>query len=69
MRPCRCRPAVEISWTDPSYGVTYATYENPTTTAVLEQTYTNPPAMGPGGFDLYLSITRTNTIPPDPFSG
>jgi hypothetical protein len=63
------RSAVEISWTDPLDGVTYATYENPTTTAVLEQTYTYPPALGPGGFDLYLSTTRTSTIPPDPYGG
>jgi hypothetical protein len=63
------RPAVEISWIDPLYGTTYATYENPVTTAVLEQTYTYTPAVGPGGFDLYLTVTRTNTIPPDPYGG
>ena len=64
------RPAVEISWTDPLGGMTYATYENPTTTSVLEQTYISPPGSGVGvGVDLYLSVTRTNTIPPDPYGG
>lgn len=65
------RRALEISWTDPLGGMTYATYENPTTTAVLEQTYISPPGSGVGdvGYDLYLSVTRTSTIPPDPYGG
>jgi hypothetical protein len=68
------RPAVEISRFDSVSKTTYATFQDPGTTAVLEQTYTNPPNTGDGpsgfvGTDLYLSTTRTGTVPPNPYGG
>jgi hypothetical protein len=68
------RPAVEISRFDSVSKTTYATFEDPTTTVVLEQTYTNPPNTGDGpsgfvGTDLYLSTARASTIPPNPYGG
>jgi hypothetical protein len=68
------RPAVEISRFDSVSKTTYATFEDPTTTVVLEQTYTNPPSTGDGpsgfvGTDLYLSTARASTIPPNPYGG
>jgi hypothetical protein len=68
------RPAVEISRFDSVSQTTYATFEDPATTAVLEQTYTNPPDTGDGatgfaGTDLYLSITWTAAVPADPYGG
>jgi hypothetical protein len=68
------RPAVEISRFDSVSKMTYATFEDPTTTAVFEQTYTNPPNTGDGpsgfvGTDLYLSTARSSTVPPNPYGG
>ena len=63
------RPAVEITWTDPSGGTTYGTYEDPVTTAVLEQTFNFPADGADSGYDLYLSITRASTVPPYPYAG
>jgi hypothetical protein len=81
------RPAVEISRTDnsgfpggKSDGITYATYESPTTGAVLESTVTYPPGFevtpqDPHGTrtvtdtTVYLSITWASTVPANPYGG
>lgn len=68
------RPAVEISWFDRVTSVTLATFEAPATTRILEQTDTSTPASVNGhttytGRDLYLSITRSRSVPPNPYSG
>jgi len=82
------RPAVEISRTDnsglpggKSDGITYATYENTATGAVLESTITYPPGSdivtpedphGNGTITdttVYLSTTWANVIPADPYGG
>jgi len=82
------RPAVEISRTDTSGfpggksdGITYATYENPATGAVLESTVTYPPGsdivtpQDPHGtrtvtdITVYLSTTWASTVPADPYGG
>lgn len=76
------RPAVEISRADPENKVIFAAYENPATGGVLELTQTDPansgtgPANNPAGvnaayvsYDLMLSVTRSGTIPPDPYGG
>ena len=82
------RPAVEISRTDDSGlpggksdGISYATYENPATGAVLESTVTYPPGSGivtpqdPTGKStvvdtiVYLSVTWANARPADPYRG
>jgi hypothetical protein len=61
------RPAVKISWTASDTTV-YTVYEDPATGTVLEQTYQWPAAMDLApGYDLMLRVTRTNTIPPDPY--
>ena len=59
------RPAVEISRTSTFYREKVETFENPKTGATLESAWIEP-----GGElleDLYLSITYTNQIPPDPY--
>jgi hypothetical protein len=66
------RPAVEISWFDAVTSDTQATFEDPATTRVLEQTDTSTPAGVNGhssytGRDLYLSITRASSVPPNPY--
>ena len=66
------RPAVEISWFDRVTSVTLATFEDPSTTRMLEQTDTAAPAAVNGhtrstGRDLYLSITRARAVPPNPY--
>jgi hypothetical protein len=66
------RPAVEISWFDRVTSVTLATFEDPSTTRVLEQTDTSTPASVNGhssssGRDLYLSTTRSRTVPRNPY--
>jgi hypothetical protein len=74
------RPAVEISRTDTVTKVIFAAYENPATGGVLELAQTDPansgmgPANNPAGanaayvsYDLMLSVTRSSTIPPDPY--
>jgi len=62
-----------------SDGITYAMYESPATGAVLETTVTYPPGsdivtpQDPDGMvtdvnaTVYLSITRSDTVPPDPY--
>ena len=66
-RDNRGRPAVEISWFDRVTSVTLATFEDPSTTRLLEQTDTSTPAASTGtpvsGRDLYLSITRARPRP------
>ncbi|MDX6333519.1 MAG: hypothetical protein QOG05_859 [Streptosporangiaceae bacterium] len=66
------RPAVKISWFDRVTSVTLATFEDPSTTRVLEQTDTSTPAAVNGhssssGRDLYLSVTRSRTVPANPY--
>ena len=64
-----------------SDGVTYATYESPATGAVLQTSETYPPGadmvtpLDPRGTvtdvesDVYLSVTRSNTVPADRYRG
>jgi hypothetical protein len=71
-RDDRGRPAVEISWFDRVTSDTLATFEDPSTTRMLEQTDTAAPAGVNGhstdtGRDLYLSITRTSSVPANPY--
>ena len=71
-RDDRGRPAVEISWFDRVTSDTLATFEDPSTTRMLEQTGTAAPAAVNGhstytGRDLYLSITRVSSVPPNPY--
>jgi hypothetical protein len=76
------RRAVEISRTDSATKVIFAAFENSTTGGVLELTQTDPansglgPANNPAGanaayvsYDLVLSITRSSTVPPNPYAG
>jgi hypothetical protein len=61
------RRAVKLSWTASDTTV-YTVFENPATGAVLEQAYKWPAVMEMApGYDLMLRVTRTNTIPPDPY--
>ena len=71
-RDDRGRPAVEISWFDRVTSDTLATFEDPSTTRMLEQTDTSTPAGVNGhstytGRDLYLSITRASSVPANPY--
>jgi hypothetical protein len=71
-RDGRGRPAVEISWLDRVTSDTLATFEDPATTRMLEQTDTSTPAAVNGhtrstGRDLYLSVTRASSVPPNPY--
>jgi hypothetical protein len=62
------RRAVKISWTASDTTV-YTVYENPANGTVLEQAYKWPADMEQApGYDLVLRVTRTNTIPPDPYT-
>ncbi|MGH9107386.1 MAG: hypothetical protein ACRDZX_16480 [Acidimicrobiales bacterium] len=65
------RPAVEISRVS-SGGSTEATFESPSTGAVLETMFeSSNPATGqitPSGMDLYLSTTWSNSVPANPYS-
>ena len=62
------RRAVKISWTASDTTV-YTVYENPANGTVLEQAYKWPASMDLApGYDLMLRVTRTNTIPPDPYT-
>lgn len=68
------RPAVEISRVSTVAGDTLAVFENPATARVLEETDTFPANKSTGEArtvygDLYLSITRTNTLPVNPYHG
>jgi hypothetical protein len=62
------RPAVKISRLDTAVGVDDQTFENPATGAVLETAFSYPrdPAQSPG-LDLYMSVTGSSTLPPDPY--
>lgn len=71
-RDDRGRPAVEISWFDRVTSDTLATFEDPSTTRMLEQTDTAARAGVNGhstytGRDLYLSITRASSVPANPY--
>jgi hypothetical protein len=62
------RPAIEISRLDRAVGVDDQTFENPATGAVLETAFTYPRSMSEGpGTDLYLSVTGSNALPPNPY--
>jgi hypothetical protein len=62
------RRAVKVSWTASDTTV-YTVYENPANGTVLEQAYKWPADMEQApGYDLVLRVTRTNTIPPDPYT-
>lgn len=82
------RPAIELSRTDSSGlpggrsdGITYATYESPSTGAVLESTVTYPPGsdivtpQDPHGTGtvvdttVYLGVTWASVVPGDPYGG
>ena len=59
------RPAVEISRTATSTGVVDQTFENPKNGAVLETAFSYQD--GTEGFDLYLSVSSSNHVPPNPY--
>ena len=59
------RPAVEISRTATSTGIADQTFENPKNGAVLETAFIYQD--GTKGFDLYLSVTSSKTVPPNPY--
>jgi hypothetical protein len=59
------RPAVEISRYDRATGVDDQTFENPSTGAVLETAFVY--RNGTTGTDLYLSVTSSDTLPPNPY--
>jgi hypothetical protein len=67
------RPATEISRVDNSEGETTSTFENPATGTVLESLFATPadPANripASTGYDLYQSITSSNTQPSSPYT-
>ena len=59
------RPAVEISRTATATGIEDQTFENPKTGAVLETAFIFKD--GTKGTDLYLSVTSSSTVPPNPY--
>jgi len=59
------RPAVEISRTATATGIEDQTFENPQTGAVLETAFRYKD--GTKGTDLYLSVTSSGTVPPNPY--
>jgi hypothetical protein len=59
------RPAVEISRTATATGIVDQTFENPKTGAVLETAFIYQD--GTKGTDLYLSVTSSNGVPPNPY--
>ena len=66
------RPATEISRVDNPAGETTSTFENPATGTVLESLFVTPPskstgATGENDYDLYQSITSSNTLPANPY--
>jgi hypothetical protein len=66
------RPATEISRVDNSEGETTSTFENPVTGTVLESLFVTPadPAhhiAASTSYDLYQSITSSNTLPASPY--
>jgi hypothetical protein len=67
------RPATEISRVDNPQGEVTSTFENPATGTVLESlfvTSANPAkhVTASTDYDLYQSITSSNTLPADPYS-
>ncbi len=60
------RPAVKISRYDAVNGVTDATYESPTTTQVLQTTFSYQD--GTVGSDLYLKTSRADAVPANPYT-
>jgi hypothetical protein len=60
------RPAVEISRLDTATGVQDQTFENPATGAVLETAFVYSGSKTEGT-DLYLSVTGSSTLPPNPY--
>jgi ABC-type cobalamin/Fe3+-siderophores transport system ATPase subunit len=59
------RPAVEISRTATATGIEDQTFENPTSGTVLETAFAYQD--GTKGSDLYLSVTSSRTVPPNPY--
>jgi len=59
------RSAVEISRTATATGIEDQTFENPKTGAVLETAFIQKD--GTKGTDLYLSVTSSNRVPPNPY--
>jgi hypothetical protein len=60
------RPAVKISRLDTAVGVEDQTFENPATGAVLETAFVYSGSKTEDT-DLYLSVTSSNTLPPNPY--
>ena len=60
------RAAIKISRVDASTKVTAATFESPTTSQVLQTTYNY--ADGTTGSDLYLSTSRADALPANPYT-
>jgi hypothetical protein len=68
------RPATEISRVDNPQGETTSTFEDPATGAVLESLFVTPAnratgATGSADYDLYQSISSSNTRPANPYQG
>jgi hypothetical protein len=59
------RAAVEISRTATSTGIEDQTFENPKTGAVLETAFVYQD--GTRGTDLYMPVTSSNHVPPNPY--
>jgi hypothetical protein len=59
------RAAVEISRTATSTGIVDQTFENPKTGAVLETAFIYQD--GTKGTDLYMPVTSSNHVPPNPY--
>jgi hypothetical protein len=59
------RAAVEISRTATATGIEDLTFENPKNGGVLETAFGYQD--GTKGFDLYLSVTSSNRLPPNPY--
>jgi hypothetical protein len=59
------RAAVEISRTATATGIEDLTFENPKNGGVLETAFVYQD--GTKGFDLYLSVTSSNRVPPNPY--
>jgi hypothetical protein len=67
------RPATEISRVDNPQGETTSTFENPATGAVLESLFVTPANQakhitGSTDYDLYQSITSSNTLFANPYT-
>jgi hypothetical protein len=56
---------VEISRTATATGIEDQTFENPTSGTVLETAFAYQD--GTKGSDLYLSVTSSRTVPPNPY--